>query len=195
MPANPMHMFMEGRVRPIPVMAGTTTDEGNLFVWPYFKSGMNESQYMHFIGALFGGDLNETVMAELDALYPRKGDLRAVASSVVTDCSYLCGTQLSLQAHSSIADAFLYRFNHRSRCPSQSNIIPGVYHSVEMIYVWGDPGSEACLFTPEERALSLRMQLMWTNFAKDLRPDISAETFPKFENSTRLGLVLQTPHD
>jgi carboxylesterase type B len=39
------------------------------------------------------------------------------------------------------------------------------------------------------------MQVMWTNFAKHLNPMSPKEAFPKYTNSTRLSMVLQTPAD
>jgi len=74
-------------------------------------------------------------------------------------------------------------------------ILPGVYHGSEITYVFGDPEFGACVLGVEEDALSLRMQVMWTNFAKNLDPMSPKEAFPKYTNSTRLSMVLQTPTD
>jgi len=207
MPEHPVKRFHDGRTNRVPFMAGTNTDEGNLFVWPMYGKGMNESQYEEFLQDLFGDHdpvlkLSPSEMAEVISTYQSastQSDRRPSAAAVATDSTFLCGTQAAAQAYGSTQDMFLYRFNHRSSCRVVFKLfginLPGVYHSSEMLYVWGDPLAENCVLGPEEHSLSLRMQRMWTDFAKNLTPNSTTESFPKYTNSSRLGLVLQTGKD
>merc|ERR1712039_246892 len=120
-------------------------------------------------------------------------DLRPVASALFTDL-FLCRDIDALDHISSRAHTFVYRFNHRPRCPKPSSA-PGAYHGVELPFVFGTPETYECSFSAEERALSLRMQKMWTNFAKYLDPSIDGEPFPIYSNTSRKGVVLDTPSD
>lgn len=206
MPEHVVTMFHDRRQNPVAFMAGTNTDEGNLFVWPLFLSGMTEQQYTTFLTEVVTlyenndpeAKVNATELAEIFAKYPVSDakERRHLAASVFTDSSFVCGTHLAAKSHSEIADMFVYRFNHRSSCESIiSPEVPGVYHGSELLYVWGTPESSACVLGPEEIALSLRIQKMWTNFAKNLTPLSTSEGFPKYTNGSRLNIVLQTPSD
>jgi para-nitrobenzyl esterase len=205
MPETPAKIFYEGRSHAVPFMAGSNSDEANLIVWPLHELGMSESQYKKFVHEIASDyrshnsaiTLNARELEKVFAKYPATvKHKRAMASSLGTDLCFLCATHLTAQSHSSHADMFVYRFNHRSSCQLPELLeLPGVYHGSEITYVFGDPEFGACVLTPEETALSLRMQVMWTNFAKHLNPMSPKEAFPKYTNSTRLSMVLQTPAD
>merc|ERR1711924_144185 len=62
-------------------------------------------------------------------------------------------------------------------------------------YVWDAQAKLGCIMTPSEQKLSERMQTMWANFAKCLDPTCGGGSWPKYANSTRKALVLQTPAD
>merc|ERR1712187_1072841 len=162
MPEHPFKLFHSGPTSAVPLLAGTNTNEGALFVFPFYEKGMNNTQYKAFVGEVFDGHdpkakLNASELAQvLNTYRPTEAtsDRRLLASALMTDSTFLCGTQAAAQAYASVADVFLYRFNHRSTCRAGLNkSIPGVYHSMEIIYVWGDPVSEACLWDPQEAAL------------------------------------------
>jgi len=203
MPDEPLQLLLEGRAAAVPLLAGTNTDEANLFVWPYFESGMSEEQYTRFLHNFLDGHdpatrLNATEEAMVRRLYSRAGaDRRAELSAIMTDATFLCGTQDAGQAQGSRADVFLYRFNHRSSCERiLRKSVPGVFHASELIYVFGDPMKELCFLDSAERALSARIQALWTSFAKSLVPVGSkGAAFPRYSNASRVGVVLQTPSD
>lgn len=135
--------------------------------------------------------LSDTEIAELLEMYPSK-NRRQMAASLITDSTFLCSTQFA--GHSYPSDFFLYRFNHRDRCASLAYraLVPGVYHGIEMPYVFGNP---TCKLTVDEEALTTHIQTYWTNFAKYLDPSPDDHSFPKYDNTTRRTLVFQTPTD
>lgn len=192
MPDYPAKLYSQGRVNGVPLMAGTNTDEGNLFVWPYYPLGMTRAKFQDFVENFANGHdpviaLSDAEMAQLLEIYPTAD--RKTAAALITDGTFLCGTQFAGKAFQS--DFFLYRFNHRDGCVSKL-IIPGVFHALEIPYVFGNP---SCDLTVEEHALMTRMQTYWTNFAKYLNPSPDDQAFPKYDNSSRQTLVLQTPSD
>merc|ERR1712217_716815 len=187
------------------MLAGSNTDEANLFVWPFYEKGMNESQFNDlFHGGLLVNyapvqPLRGTEVSEVLAAYAGQrlvaDDKRALASEMTTDVAFQCGTHVAGQSYTT-NDFWLYRFNHRSACQFWLKpLMPGVYHTSELQYVWRAQAKLACVFTPEEQALSDRMQEMWANFSKCLDPTCGAGMFPKYRNSSRQALVLQTPKD
>jgi len=187
----------------VPVMAGTNTNEGNAFVWPAYEFGMTDSAFDQFTSALFTAHdpFQALDAAQLDKVhqeYPVTGDPREVAAEMITDATYLCDTQFSLQEHAAFAnDVFLYRFDHRAECETKllGNLMPGVFHASELPFVFGTPGTVACKWNAAEHGLSMRMQTMWTNFAKTLNPSPDSPNtllplkFPKYTNATREGYV------
>jgi len=206
MPDTPAKLFYDGKSHSVPFMAGSNTNEANLIVWPLYELGMNESQFRGFAETIADDyrSHNSAITldpAEMAKVYEKytpsagKGN-RPLASDLGTDLCFLCATHLAAQSHASHSDMFVYRFNHRSTCQLPDvPLVPGIYHGSEITYVFGDPEFAACVYTPEEVALSLRMQAMWTNFAKNMDPRSIKEAFPKYTNTTRLNMVLQTPTD
>lgn len=200
MPEYPFALYAKRQVNKVPVMAGFNTNEGNLFVWPFYPTGLyRESVYKSLIESFINshdptGFFNDTELAELFDLYPTPSalkDKRPVAGQLLTDGTFLCGTE-STAWDFDVADFYLYRFNHRSSCIP--GLLPGVFHGMEISYVFGN--TFGCNPTDEEKALSERMQTRWTNFAKNLNPSIEGEdAFPKYTSASKKGLVLQTLED
>jgi len=207
MPAHPLTLFGLGAARDISMLAGTNTDEGNLFVWPFFPHGMSKSAFQEFVTKLLYLDsqrnptasLNSTELEQVLDLYPGSrlpGSYRRQSAALLTDLYFLCPTHEVAESQlGKAANTFLYRFNHRSAyCLAPQQLVPGVCHGFELPYVFGTPESEACTWSAEEQLLSQRIQALWTNFAKYLRPS-EDDVFPKYTNSSRRVLVLQTGSD
>lgn len=184
----------------VPVLAGFNTDEGNTVLWPEFPSGMNSSQYHDFLGHVLTGfdprtALSPAQLADVFRRYPAapEGDQRPLAARVYTDWGIFCGTQCALSS-AAPGKAYLYRFDHRPECPEPGSV-PGVYHGLELPYVFGTPASYQCSFDAGEKALSDRMQRLWTNFAKHLVPAPDDESFPAFGRENMTNLVLRATSD
>ncbi|XP_071810071.1 carboxylesterase 4A-like [Asterias amurensis] len=97
-------------------------------------------------------------------------------SDIITDCVYVAPAVSTADALSERGfSVFMYEFEHRSgdsTLPSWAK----ADHGDEEAYVWGEPfmdrgwkGPEA--FTEEEKELSQKMMLYWTNFAKYGNPN------------------------
>jgi len=207
MPRYPFSLIKDKQTNAVPMLAGSNTNESNLFVWPFYEKGMNNSQFEKYFekGVLANyaqpsSPLKDSEKAEVLAIYTNDklqldgDDKRVLASQIATDVSFQCGTHVSGQEH--VNDFWLYRFNHRSACQFWlDKLMPGVYHTAELQYIFDARAKLACILTPHEQALSDRMQAMWANFAKCLDPTCGGSSWPKFTNSTRKALVLQTPAD
>ena len=85
------------------VIAGTNTNEGTMFVYPYYLSGMTKKQYHNFIDELLNGKgtqkLNSTELVQFNKLYnaTSTSDNRQLASSVMADGTFICGTRFYLR--------------------------------------------------------------------------------------------------
>jgi carboxylesterase type B len=135
--------------------------------------------------------LNQTTFNRVVQFYSPSqpnGTYRQAASDLVGDVAFICNTLVA--AGAAKQPVFVYRFNHRTSF-TKSTPIPGVYHGLDLPYVFGTPHSYGTNFTAAESKLSNKMMRLWTNFATHLVPDVD-EAFPKYNNSTRRNLVLQT---
>jgi len=74
-----------------------------------------------------------------------------------------------------------------------SSPIPGVYHGMEIPFVFDTAWTESCEFTEGEKALSKKMQSTWADFAKTFHPGVvDQETlFPLFNNDSARQVVFR----
>merc|ERR1712100_203673 len=115
-----MALFKEGQTNNVPILAGSNTNETNLFIWPFYEKGMNNSQFEdYFTNGLIRNypidTLSDAEVAEIRSLYAAEDgvDKRQMAAQMSTDVSFQCGTYVSAQAYTT-NNLWLYRFNHRS---------------------------------------------------------------------------------
>jgi len=208
MPEYPVKRFSEGQTHPVPFLAGSNTNEAALFIWPRFRPGMNDSRYRDYFAAVNAHleprqHLSDVETEQVFSFYPPSPtkDNRWTMIDLVTDATFLCNTRLAAASHSRHSDAYVYRFNHRSRCINFVNrSVPGVFHGCEVPYVFNNPSAEACRFDREEEALSRRMQEMWANMAKHLTPIADgtppeSQRFPRYDADSQRSLVLETLGD
>lgn len=198
LPEHPEVLFRRNEAADVPLLGGFNSNEGTLFVWPGFSRGMNQSSFEGFAKQILRNldpytALNRSQFARVLSLYnytSPDGDWRDTASDLFGDFVFICPVTRNMGL--ARETAFVYRFNHRTQ--SDLDPSPGVYHSMELPYVFGTPATYGWNFTTAERELSLRMQAMWTHFAKTLQP-ATRESFPEFGNRTQSHLVLQTSGD
>jgi len=198
---HPRDLLFRNLTAAVPLLAGGNTDDSNVVLWPEYPDGMNSSQYSSFLTRVLTSYDPKTALspAQLEEVFHRypaapSGDQRPLAARAFTDFGILCGTWTALASLSARANAFFYRFDHRTTCP-RAGSVPGVYHALELPYVFGTPRSYECSFTAAEKALSSRMQGIWTNFAKYLTPSPFDGSYPAFRSSSPKGVVLRTPAD
>jgi len=210
LPAPVAQLFLEGKTAPVPLMAGTNTDEGNLFVWPGYQMGMDKAQYRDFVRSMFVGmqprmALNDAELERVFSMYPPLDeDNRGQAAAVLGDASFTCRSQIFAAEHGKRGtDVFLYRWDDRLDCMDMvaKKALPGVIHLMEVPYVFGTPSVFWCSWSEKEADLSWRTRTMWTNFAKTLNPTPNGapghrgKVWPKYEYSNRSNLVMREEHD
>merc|ERR1712137_198853 len=100
--------------------------------------GMNETSFRSFIPQVLNSHdprmaVNDTQLDSIFIEYPPSGndDNRALAGSLLTDATFLCGTELAAQHFPDSQSVFVFRFNHRAACLFEDPI-PGVHHALEV---------------------------------------------------------------
>lgn len=160
-------VFGRGEQLDVPVIAGTNTDEGTIFLgaMPYntpeaFQTWIKE-------------DFGEHADAVLE-LYPVTdvSSLMAAKNQFITDAWFVQGTRNLLTGMAKVpSKAWQYHFSRRS--PDRPML--GAFHSMEIGYALGNPGEDA---KPEDVILSQAMTRYWVQFAKTGDPN--AEGLPEW---------------
>jgi para-nitrobenzyl esterase len=184
---NQYECFVAGQFNDTPILVGTNSNEGGLFVTqPVTSEGfekMIRSQYAAGADAL------------LEA-YPHATDAEAMQSArdIMRDSTFAWPTWAwaSLQSRNGKNRAFVYYFDHRA-----PNSPEGANHGAEISYVFGNlatmgvlgPGSD----TPEDEALSEMIRSYWFNFARTGDPNGEGlPEWPAFDEKGQTVLYIDT---
>ncbi|HTY93104.1 MAG TPA: carboxylesterase family protein [Steroidobacteraceae bacterium] len=169
-----------------PILVGTNSDEGALFVRPGMTSALFESQ----VRAGYGEHADAILAA-----YPHATDQQAVRAGkqLQRDVTFAWSTWAwaTLQSRLGRHKAFVYYFDHRT--PQSPD---GANHGSEIAYVFGTldlPGLGGVVLKPSasERALSGQMQRYWINFATSGDPNgPGLPPWPAFDERTQQAMVL-----
>jgi len=142
----PMTSALAGRFNPdIPLLIGSNTDEGSLFVkmghiyGVFGKAGFDALANDTLNAAAGFPKTNATMLARAEALYA-PGILNNAGKNAhfLTDFTFACGSRAVARSISEKGgSAFLYHFDYRPACDDVP--VKGVYHSAELKFVFDSP--------------------------------------------------------
>ncbi|GLK48498.1 carboxylic ester hydrolase [Brevundimonas intermedia] len=169
-PENPALAIHEGRFTRVPVIVGTNLDEGRLFANEVkdMDRYQKETIWMY-------GDVGPRVLDR----YPvgPDGPAYAIATNF-TDQRFACPSQALRRQLSRYVPVWGYEFADRGAPFVLPDWIVGLdlgaYHASELAYVFGTSWvfADVKRLTPEQKALSERMQSLWAGFGqRDFGPD------------------------
>jgi para-nitrobenzyl esterase len=152
-PDQPSRLYTQNHYQRIPVMVGTNTNEGNLFLRHYHPSDLSS------FTAWVNRDYAPCGKTILDTYAPASAkDAHSAADRLITDSNFLYNAfSIARSTH-----AFLYRFTHVSPDGEASGM--GAFHSSELPYVFGHTHEKN--FQPYDHKLSDQMMTMWLHFAR-----------------------------
>ncbi len=160
LPAHPAEVFAAGQQAPVPMLIGTTRDEG-----AYFTNWVSFSGRSEFLGAL--NDFYGPAAGAVAACYPGTDatTLRQAGTQFVTDAWFVHPARQLLQgAAASRAAVFHYEFAQ----PSAQSTDGRVPHAAELRYVFQTLLEGA---TEEDRQVADRMAGLWVQFARTGNPN------------------------
>ena len=185
-PAQPAQLFTENRAMRIPILAGTNTNEGNLFLRRYHPTDTNS--FNAWVDQAFTPCARQ-VLALYEPSSPATPDqIHAAADKLLTD-------SIQLYNAFSIARAthgYLYRFTHVSPIGEASGM--GAFHASELAYVFGhthlpDEHAPTVQFKPADHKLSDQIMTMWVHFARIGDPRLMMSS-----DWTRIGSNGEVPY-
>ncbi|MDE0349608.1 MAG: carboxylesterase family protein [Gammaproteobacteria bacterium] len=161
-------IFAEGRQADVPVMIGSTADEGTTlheFIVPPFGEGA--AGFEAYANAVLpeAGDA-------LAALYPSGTDDEAHASgeALLADVLFTAPMRLWARAMEDVeSDAYLYWFTWAP--PIEEAERYGAFHAAEIGYVFGNLDLFGAVPVGDDRAFSDLMATIWTQFARSGNPN------------------------
>jgi para-nitrobenzyl esterase len=188
-PDDPAVLYDEGRFARVPLLLGTTADEGTLFSpKQQIKTAAGWREYLQ--------RRFPTVGDVLLAVYPAAAETELVssASRFVRDWFFAGSTRAVARAVAARGQrVYLYQF---TRVNPGVLPVPGVgsFHSMDIRYVFGNltvPPGRTDPFDATDRALSNAMSLAWIRFARTGDPNgDDLATWPRYATSTDRHLEL-----
>lgn len=161
LPGDQYELYEAGRFNNTPVLIGSNSDEGAMFVRP----GATPASFEKQIRDGFGPAAEAILKA-----YPHSTDAEAFKSSkdIFRESAFAWHTWAwaRLQTRKSTNNAFVYYFDHRT--PGSPD---GASHAAEIGCVFRNLGNWGGASRPEDVAMSDLMSSYWVNFARSGDPN------------------------
>ena len=161
LPGDQYELYRAGMFNDTPILVGTNSDEGAMFVRP----GVTTDGFVTQIRGGYGEHADRILKA-----YPHATPAEAFKASkdIFRDSAFAWHTWAwaKLQAEKGTGKAFVYFFDHRTpQSPGGAN------HGAEIAYVFRNIGPPSRPLRPDDTALSNLMSAYWVNFAKTGDPN------------------------
>ncbi|KAI1421925.1 alpha/beta-hydrolase [Xylaria sp. FL1777] len=168
LPHSPLTAFTSGLAADIPLLAGSTADDGTAL--PRLES---LAHYHAFVKDTFGAQADEALR-----LYPATTDTEVWTSSwkLLAEQVFTWPTLTSarLQAKYMKSPAWYYEFSRAPPIPANSEIVEkkfaGAFHLVGMLYAFGNLETWQWDWSDADRALSRHMMATWVRFVRNGSP-------------------------
>jgi para-nitrobenzyl esterase len=185
-PDQPRALYDRRELAQVPRLIGSNTDEGTGFVMN-IPGLVDDASYLEALRQRLTAPPEQVA-----ALYPpsafanARNPYQAALARAWGDARLVCPTlDVAIRSAAAGSHVFMYNFD------MPLDDVFGAAHAAEIVYVFGTWPS----FTPEQAAVSQRMQRYWTQFAKTGDPNApELLTWPRFGASvdTRLNFGVES---
>ncbi len=182
LPGDQYVLYSHGHFNDTPVLIGTNSDEGALFI----RGGVTSAAFETQIRGGYGERADQILAA-----YPHATDEQALQSArdIFRDSAFAwpTWTWARLQSQKGKGAAYVYYFDHRT--PQSPK---GASHADELPYVFGTLGSPGrAAPRREDTAMSALVMAYWTNFAKTGNPNAGGlPQWPAFTEKSQQVMTL-----
>mmetsp|Transcript_12225 Transcript_12225/g.18505 ORF Transcript_12225/g.18505 Transcript_12225/m.18505 type:complete len:544 (+) Transcript_12225:93-1724(+) len=186
-PLQPIYALGRGDFEHMPLLSGSTRDEGQMFVYELFLNPLSEEAYKAVILATFGRENYKQIID----MYPYDivegtTDGRDACNVLATDLLFYCPLRNVTRGYQNRlgvdkVPSYIYRFEHvlsedLSRCwePNTTYCIGYVCHASELCFVFDvftDGKGISYDITLAEEKLAMDIPHMWSNFAASGSPN------------------------
>lgn len=181
LPDHPEHIFSKGEQADIPVIIGTTKDEGNYFSG--FVNFETRSAFAKKLQGFYGSRASDVL-----ALYPAetKQELKAAGSEFVTDAWFVQPARKLLDGMAPLSSP-VYQYQFSRGYPNNPKL--GAPHAIELRYVFNtikEPESN-----PDSQRLSDQVTDYWAQFSKTGNPNLKGlPNWPEYTAKEKIYLDL-----
>jgi para-nitrobenzyl esterase len=188
LPGDQYKLYEAGHYNDTPVLIGTNSDEGALFV-----PGTTAAAFTATVRAGYG-DYADKILAA----YPAGSDAEALRSGrdLFRDTAFGWHTWswALLQSRTGKGKVYVYYFSHRPNYPDSPQFKTwGAAHFSEVAYVFGN-FTKGMPATDADKALSDQISSYWVNFAKNFDPNgAGLPSWPAFAAANQQVLNLNDP--
>ena len=194
-PTQAIDAFNSGKFNRMPIMIGTTQDEGNLAIGveqylKYPARPTSETDFRNYVTRTYGSHAEggieppypKNTVSRVLMQYPIKTTALDAWNAAATDIRP-CRAQVVAQALSAHVPVFTYEFADRT-APSFFPKMPGfralAYHAGDLPYLFvgyhGGPEGVPTSLTAKQELLSTHLITAWANFARTGNPNGAGNT-------------------
>ena len=191
-PQQEIDLVHAGRFNKMPIMMGTTHDEGNFTngILQYFKkdrAAISDADYQGYLKRTYGGNAGAggsppayptDMIDKVKAHYPTAKAGAQIAWDAAHSDMLACRGQYTAEALSAQVPVYMYLFDDRTAqtyFPKMPGFQPLAYHTADIAYVFtgyhGGPDGVNFKLTAAQSKLSDQMVAAWANFARSGNPN------------------------
>jgi para-nitrobenzyl esterase len=183
LPGDPYELYEKGQFNDTPILVGTNSNEGGLFM----RGPVTVAAFEKQIRSGYGDRADIILNA-----YPHSTDAEAARASadVFRESAFAWPTWAwaRLQSQKGNGKAFVYYFDHRT--PASPD---GANHAAEVPYVFGVFGGADSAPNSDELALSDLIRSYWVNFARTGDPNgTGLPTWPAFTDKDQRVMLFNS---
>lgn len=196
-PYEPIYAIQSNKLRKVPVMIGTTTEEARIFVYEAWGKPLPLAEYIGILFATYPSHVDEIL-----GMYPyeQSHDTRDNLTKLGTDFIFTCASRnMSQHFYKNAQSVFRYEFSQSFSFNGWGNFSyceGHVCHGEEIAYVFHSADQSGFNFNAAEEDLSIQMIYYWTNFAYTSNPNEGPHAvklqWPQYNNSSKL-MNFKTP--
>lgn len=182
LPTSPLAAFAAGTQADVPLMIGTTADEGSVLVGSLFTGAMVEYRHLEMPDHELQPEIRDAFADDLDqllALYPGMATRQPQAERDFAGDHLFGGRAFWYATHHARRGipTYLYLF---SRVPPGDRQTIGAYHACELPFVHG---STVPIFpmTAADKLLAQDVMGYWTSMARNGEPHAGPVEWPRFD--------------
>jgi para-nitrobenzyl esterase len=164
LPKEPLAAYSSGQQHDVPIIVGSTRNEGNLYLAD--ETDLSAARYQSFLKARFADDSGKAF--EMFPAHEAKDVARAIDDFLTVAANAQPARFVAQSMEPKKSKAFLFQFTRRPDTAMARKL--GVHHGVDIAYVFGNMNKSDGY---EELDLGLSDNIMdyWVNFAKTGNPN------------------------
>ncbi len=179
---NPLAAYSGGRQQDVPVIVGSTRNEGNLYLAD--EADLSVEKYKSFLKSRFADHSGKAF--EMFPAYNAKDVARAIDLILTVAANAEPARLVAQSMERKKSKAYLYQFTRRPDTAMASKL--GVHHGVELAYVFGNM-NKSDGYNETDMRLSSQMMDYWVNFAKTGNPNGQGlADWPAYKSKSDLNL-------